>query len=189
MDDSIDSGNFSLRGYLPLIRKDSVNVWSIIRTVLPIVVELIDLVNSVIIFLPQMTLFRSLIFLFGSLSVALEVLFFWINLFLLTLEFVLAFPLLGNSDHGDVSVSINLPLNSEGDASFHCSTYDYSRADLDDLHDDFRDIHGRISLNSDCAVGTEFCEWGQVGINLYIPCRNYQVLIHLHCFQLLVLLP
>ena len=62
---------------------------SIIRTGLPILVELIDLVNSVIIFLSQMTLLRWLTFLLGSQTVILIVLLFWIYLFLLMLVFVL----------------------------------------------------------------------------------------------------
>ena len=52
---------------------------SIIRTGLPILVELIDLVNSVIIFLSQMTLLRWLTFLLGSQTVILIILLFWIN--------------------------------------------------------------------------------------------------------------
>ena len=62
---------------------------SMIRTGLPILVELIDLVNSVIIFLSQMTLLRWLTFLLGSQTVILIVLLFWIYFFLLTLVFVL----------------------------------------------------------------------------------------------------
>ena len=54
-----------------------------------ILVELIDLVSSVIIFLSQMTLLRSLTFLLGSQTVILTVLLFWIYFFLLTLVFVL----------------------------------------------------------------------------------------------------
>ena len=61
---------------------------SIIRTGLPILVELIDLVNSVIIFLSQMTLLRWLTFLLGSQTVILTVLLFWISFFLLMLVFV-----------------------------------------------------------------------------------------------------
>ena len=38
-------------------------------------------------------------------------------------------------------------------------------------------FHGRISLNS--AAASEFCDWVQVGINLYIPHRKYQVKRHL----------
>ena len=59
---------------------------SIIRIVLPILVELIDLVNSVITFLSQMTLFRWLTFLLGSQTVTLILLLFWIYFFLLTLD-------------------------------------------------------------------------------------------------------
>ena len=62
---------------------------SIIRTGLPILVELIDLVNSVIIFLSQMTLLRWLTFLLGSQTVILIVQLFWIYFFLLMLVFVL----------------------------------------------------------------------------------------------------
>ena len=60
-----------------------------IRSGLPILVELIDLVNSAIIFLSQMTLLRWLTFLLGSQTVILIVLLFWISFFLLTLVFVL----------------------------------------------------------------------------------------------------
>ena len=49
-------------------------------------------------------------------------------------------PPLGNSDHVVVSVSIDLPNNSQQDASFHCIAYDYSRADWDGLHDHLRDV-------------------------------------------------
>ena len=40
------------------------------------------------------------------------------------------------------------------------------------------------------AAASEFCEWVQVGIDVYISHRNIRSsLIHLHGFQLLVLLP
>ena len=54
---------------------------------LPILVELIDLVNSVIIFLSQTTLLRWLTLLLGFQTVILTVLLFWI--YFLTLVFVL----------------------------------------------------------------------------------------------------
>ena len=60
---------------------------SIIQTSSPILVELINLVNSVIIFLSQVTLLRSLTFLLGSQTVILIVLLFWISF--LTLVFAL----------------------------------------------------------------------------------------------------
>ena len=68
---------------------------SIITTGLLILVELINLVDSVIIFLSQMTLPRWLTFLRGSQIVILIVLLFWIYFFLLMLVFVLQWlPLL-----------------------------------------------------------------------------------------------
>ena len=40
----------------------------------------------------------------------------------------MVFPPLGNSDHVVVSVSIDFPLNSKQDASFHRIAFDYSCA-------------------------------------------------------------
>ena len=64
---------------------------------------------------------------------------------------IMAFPPLGNSDHVVVSVSVDFPANSQQDAPFHRIAYDYSR---------------------------EFCEWAQVGIDVYIPHRKDQVKSH-----------
>ena len=189
LDDSIDLGNFSVRGYLTLIRKDSsthmhglavyvkeglpfagdvflensadsylcfrltllhlvsyffflyrspssslctvfdsissnidevlsinpsANVFvfgdlmSIIRTGLPILVELIDLVNSVMILLSQTILLRWLTFRLRSQTVILTVLLFWIYLFLLTLVFVLQWFSL----HGEILIMLSqFPLS------------------------------------------------------------------------------
>ena len=65
---------------------------SIERTGWLILVELIDLMNSVIYFLCETNLFRWLTFLLGSLTVTLIVLLSQIYLFLLTLAFVLQQP-------------------------------------------------------------------------------------------------
>ena len=45
----------------------------------------------------------------------------------------MAFPPVGNSDHVVVSVSIDFPSNSQGDALFHSIAYNYSCADWDGL--------------------------------------------------------
>ena len=66
----------------------------IIRTGLPLLAELTDLVELLL----------------GSLTVTLTVLLFWIYLFLLTL---LSFSPLGNSDHAVVSVSSDFTINSK----------------------------------------------------------------------------
>ena len=55
---------------------------------LPILVELIDLVNSVMIVLSQVTLLRWLTYLLGSQTLILTVLLFWRYLFFLTLVFL-----------------------------------------------------------------------------------------------------
>ena len=52
----------------------------------------------------------------------------------------MVFPPLGNSDHGDVLVSIDFPSNSQRDALFHHIAYDYSCADWDSLCDHLTDV-------------------------------------------------
>ena len=74
---------------LLLMRLSLETLTSIITTGLPILVELVDLVNSGIIFLSQMTLLRWLTFLLGPQTVILIVLHFRIFFFLLTLVLVL----------------------------------------------------------------------------------------------------
>ena len=81
----------------------------------------------------------------------------------------MAFSPLGNSDHIVFSVSIDFPTNSKQDAPFHWIAYDYSCADWDGLCD-----HGL----SASAAASEFCEWVQVGIDVYIPHHKYQVKPH-----------
>ena len=50
------------------------------------------------------------------------------------------FPSMGNSDHVFVSVSTDIPLNSNWEVPFHCIAYDYSFADWDGLCDHLTDI-------------------------------------------------
>ena len=91
----------------------------------------------------------------------------------------MVFPPLGISDHVVVVVSIDFLSNSKWDAPFHCIAYDYSCADWDGLPDDLRDIsRGDIFKLSASAVASEFCEWVQVGVDVYIPYRKYQVKPH-----------
>ena len=82
----------------------------------------------------------------------------------------MAFPPLGNADHLVVSVSIDFPTNSQRDAPFHCIAYDYSRAYWDGLCDHLRDVPWEDIFKS-CAstAASEFCEWVQVGIDVYNP--------------------
>ena len=103
---------------------------------------------------------------------------------------LMAFAPLGNSDHIVVSISIDFPTNSQQDAPFHRIAYDYSRADWDGLRDHLRDVPwvDIFKIGASAAAG-EFCQWVQVGIDVYIPHRKYQVKLNLHGFQLPVRLP
>ena len=99
---------------------------------------------------------------------------------------------LENFDYIVVSVSIDFPINSKQDALFHCIAYDYSCADWDGLRNHLRDVPWKdIFKLSTSTTASEFCEWVWVGIDLYI-CLIENIrssLIHVHGFQLLVLLP
>ena len=136
---------FSRSFHLPMFL--SMETWtSIIRTGLPIVVELINLVNSVIIFLSQMTLLRWLTFLLGSQTVILIVLLFWIYFFLLMLVFVLQWLSL----HWEILIMLlfQFPL------TFHQIHYEmpFSRADWDGLRDHFRDVPWKVIFKLGACV-------------------------------------
>ena len=92
----------------------------------------------------------------------------------------MTFPPFVNSDHVVVSVSIDFLSNSKQDnALFHCIAYDYPFADWDNLHDHLRDILWEdIFKFGASAAASEFCEWVQVGTDVYIPHRKYQVKPH-----------
>ena len=61
---------------------------------------------------------------------------------------------------------------------FHIA-HDYSRADWDGLCDYFRDVPWEdIFKLSVSAAANEFCEWLQVGSDVYIPYCKYQVKPH-----------
>ena len=85
---------------------------------------------------------------------------------------------MGDSDHV-VSVSSDFPINSKQDTPFHCVAYNYSHADWDGLCDHLRDVPWKnISKLSASVAASEFCEWVQVGINVYIPHLKYHVKPH-----------
>ena len=96
LDDSINSGNFSVRVYVPLVGKDSIihmhGIAVYVKERLPFARDL-SLENSADSYLcfrlAQTTLPRWLTFLLGSQTLTLTVLLVWIYLFLLTLVFVL----------------------------------------------------------------------------------------------------
>ena len=88
----------------------------------------------------------------------------------------MAFPPLGNSDHVVVLISIDFPINSKQDTPFHRVAYDISCAARDSLHDHLIDVPWEDIIKlSASAAASDFCEWVQVGIDLYISHRKYQV--------------
>ena len=88
----------------------------------------------------------------------------------------IAFTPLGNSDHDVVSVLIEFSSNSQWHALFYYIAYEYSCAGL---CDHLRDVPvEEIFRLSASATASEFCEWVQVGIDVYIPHRKYQVKPH-----------
>ena len=131
---------------------------SIIRTGLPILVELINLVNSAIISndLTQMLNLPTWIPDCDSHNPALLDLFFYSDASICSR---MALPTLGNSDHVVVSVSIDFPTNSQWDGPFHHIAYDYSCADWDGIHDHLRDVPWEdIFKLSTSAAASEFFE-------------------------------
>ena len=81
----------------------------------------------------------------------------------------MAFPPLRNSDHVVVSVSSDFPINSKQDTPFYRVAYDYSRADWDGLRDHLRDFPWEDIFKLSASAASEFCEWVQVVIDVYIP--------------------
>ena len=92
----------------------------------------------------------------------------------------MAFPPLGNSDHVVVSVSIDFVSNSQWDGPFHRIANDCSYAAWDCHHDHLRDVpwENNFKLSASAAAASEFHEWLQAGIDLYIPHCKYQVKPH-----------
>ena len=119
-----------------------------------------------------MTLLRWLTFLLESQTVILIVLLFWIYFFLLTLVFVLQWLSL----HWEILIMLlsQFPLTfyqiHNGMPCFIASLMTILvliRAVFVIIWEMF---HGRIS-----AAASEFCEWVQVEIDVYILHRKYQV--------------
>ena len=90
-----------------------------------------------------------------------------------------AFPPLGSSDHIVVSVFIDFLSKLKQDAPFHCIACDYSYADWDVLRDHLRDVPWKdIFKLGASAAASEFCEWVQIRIDVYIPHCRYKVKPH-----------
>ena len=124
-----------------------------------------------------MTLLRWLTFLFRSQIVILIILLFWIYFFWSHYLFYSGFP----SIRKFWSCANNFPSNSQ-DAPFHRMAYDYSRADWDGLHDHLRDVPWvdifKLGASAAAKMLLLLCNWVQVGIDVYIPHRKYEIKPH-----------
>ena len=101
----------------------------------------------------------------------------------------MTFPPLGNSNHV-VSVSIDVPSNSQQDALFHYISYDYCCVDWDSLLDHLRDNVG-IFLNSVLVLLLVNFVGGFM-LELMHICHIVSIRsspTHLYGFQLLLQLP
>ena len=78
-----------------------------------------------------------------------------------------------------IILTTDFPINSTQDTQFYHVAYDYSHADWDGLCDHLGDVpwEGIFKLGAPAAAN-EYCEWVQVGIDVYIPHRKYQVKPH-----------
>ena len=75
--------------------------------------------------------------------------------------------------------SKNFPSKSQRDALFHHIAYNYSCADCDGLSNHLRDVPWEdIFKLGASATASEFCEWVQFRMDVYIPHCKYQVKPH-----------
>ena len=109
-------------------------------------------------------------FLLGSLTLTLTFLLFWIYFFLLLLVFVLQWLslywkiLIMWLSHFSLTFH-----QTQNEIWFHCITYDCSCANWDGLHDHLRDVPlENIFKLSASAATSEFCDWVQTGIYVYL---------------------
>ena len=80
---------------------------------------------------------------------------------------------------GKKLVSIDFPTNSQQDVPFHRIACNYSCTDWDGLRDHLRDVSWEdIFKLSASAAASEFYQWVEVGIDVYIPHRKYQLKPH-----------
>ena len=91
----------------------------------------------------------------------------------------MAFPALGHFDY------VAVWSNSKWGAPFHRIAYNYSCADWDGLCDHLRDFPCGDIFKLSISAASEFSEWVQVGINVYIPHCKYHVKHHHMVFSCL----
>ena len=102
----------------------------------------------------------------------------------------MAFPPLKNSDHVVVSVSVDFLPYSKGYALFHHIAYDYSHDDWDGLCNHLRGVPWEDIFKLGAFAQMNFVSGSRlelIYISLIVNIRSN--FMHLHEFQLFVLLP
>ena len=127
-----------------------------------------------------MTLLRWLTFLLGSKTVILTVLLSWIYLFLQMLAlFYNGFPSAGKFLSCCCLSFYWLSIKFTTGCPVSSHSIWLSRADWDGLCDHLRDVPWEAIFKPGASAdASEFYEWVQVGIGVYIPHRKHQVKSH-----------
>ena len=84
-----------------------------------------------------------------------------------TLCSTMAFPPFRNSNHVVASIS-RLSIKLTMGWLFHHMAYDYSHIDCDSLCEHLRDVPWEDIFKLSASATSEFCEWVQVGTDVYI---------------------
>ena len=90
-----------------------------------------------------------------------------------------------------VSVSIYFSSNSKWDALFHEVAYNYACADFDDLSDYLRDVRLEdiFKFSASTAAREYLSDYRLELMYISLIISIISTLTHLHCFQLIILLP
>ena len=109
----------------------------------------------------------------------LTVLLFWIYLFSLRLVFALQCLSIRKSWSCCCLSFIDFPSNSKRIPHLNCIAYAYSFVNWDGFCDYFRDAQREdIFKLGAAATASEFWDWVQLGVDVYIPHCKYQVKPH-----------
>ena len=137
-----------------------------------------DRADRTLIFLSQIDLLRWLTFLLGSLSHSPAIL----DLFVSSdssICSIMAFPALRHFDY------VVVWSNSKWGAPFHRIACNYSCADWDGFCDHSRDFPCGDIFKLSISAASEFSQWVQVEISVYIPHCKYHVKHHHMVFSCL----
>ena len=135
-----------------------------------------------------MTLLRWSAFLLGSLTVTLKVLLFWIFFLLLILAFIVQWLSL-YWKFLIMLLSQFLLIFCQTQNGMPCFILN-SCDGQDGLCDHLRNVPCDNIFKCSASAASEYCEWVQVGIDVYVYIISIRSsLTHLHSFQLLLQLP